>query len=190
MKTGANRQFNQSINPSLWHPELVKNNYKGGDNNLPSIDNTNRQMWELYSGKRKIIHMFHSLDMRLNLLNDPGLPLRLFSRATSFINLLCQPLDVPLGVQQEGVVRVVIWGVLQKVLHTLIQNRFTVGKQTPWLHSVGISSEENSPWPEAHIEGSSGRAWSSGHPEPASLCSRAYFALKKTEGSWGKRVMV
>lgn len=43
--------------------------------------------------------MFDSLYVRLNLLDHPGFPLRLLSRASSLIDLLRQPLDVPLGVQ-------------------------------------------------------------------------------------------
>lgn len=36
-----------------------------------------------------------------------------------------------------------------------------------------------SPWPAARIEGSSGPVWSSDHPEPASPCSHACFAVKE-----------
>lgn len=62
--------------------------------------------------------MFNSFYVRLNLLDDPGLPLRLLGRATALVDLLGQPLDVPLGVQQVGVVRVVFSGVFEQVLQT------------------------------------------------------------------------
>lgn len=52
--------------------------------------------------------MFNSLYVRLNLLDDPGLPFCLLSGATALIDLLSQSLDVPLGVQQVRVVRVVL----------------------------------------------------------------------------------
>ena len=52
--------------------------------------------------------MFNTLYMCLDLLDDSGLPLRLLSGATALIDLLSQSLDVPLGVQQEGVVWVVL----------------------------------------------------------------------------------
>lgn len=63
--------------------------------------------------------MFNSFDVRLNLLDDPGLPLRLLGRTTALVDLLGQSLDIPLGVQQVRVVRVVLWSVLEQVL----QNR-------------------------------------------------------------------
>ncbi len=43
--------------------------------------------------------MFNSLYVRLDLLDDPGLPLCLLSRAAALIDLFGQSLDVPLGVQ-------------------------------------------------------------------------------------------
>lgn len=43
--------------------------------------------------------MFNSFYVRLNLLDDPSLPLRLLSRATALIDPLGQSLNVPLGVQ-------------------------------------------------------------------------------------------
>lgn len=61
--------------------------------------------------------MFNSLYMCLDLLDDSGLPLHLLGGAAPFIDLLSQALDVPLGVQEEGVVRVVLRGVFQQVLH-------------------------------------------------------------------------
>ena len=43
--------------------------------------------------------MFDPLYVRLDLLDDPGLPLCLLGRAAALIDLLGQSLDVPLGVQ-------------------------------------------------------------------------------------------
>lgn len=60
--------------------------------------------------------MFNSFYVSLNLLDDPGLPLRLLGRATALVDLLGQSLDVPLGVQQVSVVRVVFSGVFEQVL--------------------------------------------------------------------------
>ena len=67
--------------------------------------------------------MFNSLYVRLDLLDDPGLPLCLLSRATALIDLLGQPLDVPLGVEQVRVVRVILWGVLEQVLKQTTQTQ-------------------------------------------------------------------
>lgn len=61
-------------------------------------------------------HVFNSFYVRLDLLNDPGLPLRLLGRATALVDLLSQSLDVPLGVQQVRVVWVVFSGVFEQVL--------------------------------------------------------------------------
>ncbi|TNN37044.1 hypothetical protein EYF80_052787 [Liparis tanakae] len=47
--------------------------------------------------------MFHALYVRLDLLDDPGLSLRLLRRATPLIDPLGQSLDVPLGVQQSSI---------------------------------------------------------------------------------------
>lgn len=60
--------------------------------------------------------MFNSFYVRLNLLDDPSLPLSLLSWATALIDLLCQFLNVPLGVQQVMVVRVIVWSVFEQVL--------------------------------------------------------------------------
>lgn len=57
--------------------------------------------------------MFNSFYVSLNLLDDPGLPLRLLGGATALVDLLGQSLDVPLGVQQVSVVRVVFSGVFE-----------------------------------------------------------------------------
>ncbi len=43
--------------------------------------------------------MFHSLYVRLDLLDDSGLPLCLLSGPAAFIDPLGQSFDVPLGVQ-------------------------------------------------------------------------------------------
>lgn len=44
-------------------------------------------------------HVLDSFYVCLNLLDDPGFPLCLLSRASSFIDLLRQSFNVPLGVQ-------------------------------------------------------------------------------------------
>lgn len=67
--------------------------------------------------------MFNSFYVRLDLLNDPGFPLRLLSRATAFINPLSQSLDVSLGVQQERMVWVILWRVLKQVLEQTTKTR-------------------------------------------------------------------
>lgn len=62
--------------------------------------------------------MLHPLDVCLDLLHDPRLPLRLLRIAPALVDALCQALDVLLGVHQVAVVWVVLWGVLQQVLGT------------------------------------------------------------------------
>lgn len=61
-------------------------------------------------------HILHALDVGFDLLQHTGMPLRLLSAPHALVNALGHLLDVPLSVQQEGVVWMVFGRVLQKVL--------------------------------------------------------------------------
>lgn len=70
--------------------------------------------------------MFNALYVRLDLLDDSGLPLCLLGRAAALVDLLGQPLDVPLGVQQVRVVRVILWRVLEQILEQTTQTQIYI----------------------------------------------------------------
>lgn len=61
-------------------------------------------------------HILHALDVGLNLLQHTRVPLCLLGAPHTLVDALSHLLDVPLRVQQEGVVRVVLRRVLQEVL--------------------------------------------------------------------------
>lgn len=61
-------------------------------------------------------HVLHALDVSLNLLQHSGVPLCLLGTPHALVDALSHLLDVPLCVQQEWVVRVVLRRVLQEVL--------------------------------------------------------------------------
>lgn len=63
-----------------------------------------------------LTHILHALDVRLDLLQHPGAPLRLLRAPHTLVDALGHLLDVALGVQQQRAVRVVLGGVLQEVL--------------------------------------------------------------------------
>lgn len=87
-----------------------------------------------------ISHVFNSLYVCLDLLDDPGLPLRLLGGAAALVDPLSQTLDVSLGVQEVRVVRVVLWGVLEQVLE---QNKNTKGINLP-LHEPLVTKRRRS----------------------------------------------
>lgn len=61
-------------------------------------------------------HILHALDVGLNLLQHAGVPLCLLGTPHTLVDALGHLLDVPLCVQQERVVRVVLRCMLQEVL--------------------------------------------------------------------------
>lgn len=61
-------------------------------------------------------HVLHALDVSFDLLQHAGMPLRLLRAPHALVDALGHLLDVPLRVQQEWVVRVVLGRVLQEVL--------------------------------------------------------------------------
>lgn len=65
---------------------------------------------------RGCTHILHALDVSLDLLQDAGVPLCLLRAPHALVDAFRHLLDVPLCVQQEWVVRVVLRGVLQEVL--------------------------------------------------------------------------
>lgn len=60
--------------------------------------------------------MFNSLYVSLDLLDNPGLPLRLLSGATPLVDFLRQSFDVLLRVQQKLMIWMILWRVFQQVL--------------------------------------------------------------------------
>lgn len=60
--------------------------------------------------------MFNPLYVSLDLLDNPGLPLRLFSGATPLVDFLCQSFDVLLRVQQKQIIWMILRCVFQQVL--------------------------------------------------------------------------
>lgn len=54
--------------------------------------------------------------MGLDLLHDPGIPLHLLRALHALVDPLGHLLDVALGIDEKGVVGVVLWCVLQEVL--------------------------------------------------------------------------
>lgn len=61
-------------------------------------------------------HILHALDVSLDLLQHAGVPLGLLGTPHALVDALSHLLDVPLCIQQEWVVRVVLRGVLQEIL--------------------------------------------------------------------------
>lgn len=61
-------------------------------------------------------HILHALDVGLNLLQHTGVPLGLLGAPHTLVDALSHLLDVPLSVQKEWVVWVVLRRVLQEVL--------------------------------------------------------------------------
>lgn len=66
--------------------------------------------------RRDGTHILHALDVGFNLLQHAGVPLCLLSTSHTLVDALGHLLDVPLRVQQERVVRVVLRRMLQEVL--------------------------------------------------------------------------
>lgn len=61
-------------------------------------------------------YVLHAFDVGLDLLHDPGVPLHLLCALHALVDPLGHLLDVALGVDEEGVVGVVLRRVLQQVL--------------------------------------------------------------------------
>ena len=66
--------------------------------------------------RRDGTHIPHALDVGLNLLQHSGVPLCFLGTSDTLVDALGHLLDVPLRVQQERVVRVVLRRMLQEVL--------------------------------------------------------------------------
>ena len=61
-------------------------------------------------------HVLHPFNVGLDLLHDPGIPLHLLCALHALVDPLGHLLDVTLGIDEERVVGVVLWRVLQQVL--------------------------------------------------------------------------
>lgn len=61
-------------------------------------------------------YILHALDVGFDLLQHTGMPLRLLSTPHTLVDAFSHLLDVPLSIQQQWVVWMVFWCVLQKVL--------------------------------------------------------------------------
>lgn len=71
-------------------------------------------------------YVLHPFDVGLNLLHDPGIPLHLLRTLHALVDPLGHLLDVALGIDEERVVGVVLWCMLQQVL--------------PWGQSRAVTS--------------------------------------------------
>lgn len=73
------------------------------------------QMWVGWGGAG-CTHILHALDVSLYLLQHAGMPLCLLSTPHTLVDTLSHLLDVPLCLQQEWMVWVVLRCMLQEVL--------------------------------------------------------------------------